>query len=250
VVLACVAFAVLYGTPEAFDRAPRTFSRDGAQILPRVVSPALCDAVRAQTVREERDESAERGDINESGEDRWDIHLPLEGAMRDMLSEVWAKHWPTFVAALGVRAPDDISLVELSCLVTKPGAPAQSWHRDTDEQGASATRLLSVGIALQDITADMGPLEVVAGTHRDPTNGEPDPPVVTKMTCRKGDGILWDSTLFHRGGANSGSADRFVAYFTLSGRSTGLPDGSTYSLKKGLKVRGDAGPHIHGLFRG
>jgi ectoine hydroxylase-related dioxygenase (phytanoyl-CoA dioxygenase family) len=71
-----------------------------------------------------------------------------------------------------VRAPlaafltSDAELAELAALCSEPGAKDQPLHPDTQYAGAGAhCALITAFVALQDVRPDMGPTEVVPGSH-------------------------------------------------------------------------------------
>ena len=47
--------------------------------------------------------------------------------------------------------------VELSCLITEPGAPRQNVHVDTGGWKTCCSPLLTVFVALQEVKKEMGP---------------------------------------------------------------------------------------------
>lgn len=249
VILLALLITTFTETNETFVKN-LSLSDDGAQIIPNQISPSKCARIKAEIDRELKDSRREIGDINDADGKRFDVHLNLKGAVYEIVDEIWKTHWKLIMKTLEVERTNDITLVELSALVTRAGATnPQEWHRDVAEE-LDATRLLSIGVALQNITEDMGPLEIVAKSHRDILDSDIDEPDATKMVCKQGDLVFWDSTIYHRGGGNTSSRDRYVFYLTLAGKSRNLPDGSTYSLKRKLKYRGDSGPKLHDLFRG
>ena len=97
----------------------------------------------------------------------------------------------------------DAELVECSVICSEPGAPAQDWHRDSVVGSPAEARLVSMGIALEEVDEQMGPLEALPTTHCLVEEAEkPEELPVLKAACERGGAILWDSRLFHRGGDN------------------------------------------------
>lgn len=70
-------------------------------------------------------------------------------------------------AVLGELLSEQCMCVELAALVAEPGAEAQPWHPDTQipTGGGGGTPLYTAFIALQDVGAEMGPTELLLGTH-------------------------------------------------------------------------------------
>lgn len=167
------------------------------------------------------------GDINQSSNKRFDVALTLTPSIQRIIRHIYARHRDVWTTCLQTDNP---RLVELSALITFPGARAQDWHRDVS---GTYTRLLSIGVAMQDITSDMAPLEVVKGTHThdDDVDDEDEIEHSKKMTCTKDTIVVWDGGVHHRGSANTSDIPRIMLYFTLA-RDGRLPSGSTYTIKQ------------------
>ena len=121
---------------------------------------------------------------------------------------------------------------------------------------------MSIGVALQDIDNKMGPLHVYKNSVKIYKNTNKlerkygknfNPPDVNdnemglypqlisdickklnykKKHCvsKKGDIIIWLSSIVHRGSSNTSTKTRSVFYFSLLGTNGTRPDGATYSL--------------------
>lgn len=76
------------------------------------------------------------------------------------------------ITALSFRMfGDEYKVVELGCDVPLPGAINQPWHRDFPmPQATREGRLTSIAINASsvDVTPDMGPFQIVPGTHFEP----------------------------------------------------------------------------------
>lgn len=169
---------------------------------------------------------------------RKNLRVPLVNETKDIIKKVYTdknleKIWKHFT-------PNTV-LAELSIFLSYPGAISQPWHRDVKlEKGYG--NMLTVGIALEDITEDMGPLELypkstkVKDTYLEKNifndNFLEDINYKKqKMICPKGSLILWDSKLIHRGGKNSSSMIRPLFYFSFLEGNKDKPRDATYSLK-------------------
>ena len=141
------------------------------------------------------------------------------------------------------------------------GRPStQIWHTDTHHNNKPNANLVTFGIALDDISYEMGPLEVYLKSNSiyeinngllyskydirlKELDGEIDDGIkyqtdeslcealkFKKVSCisNKGDLIIWSSKVYHRGGKNT-FKKRPIFYFTLMGKGTS-PNGATYSL--------------------
>ena len=89
--------------------------------------------------------------------------LPLTKDVREAMREAMKTLAPTLQHELGPNA----ELWELAYIVANPGAPAQTFHRDAGEPDQPRPGLISVFIALQDVTCEMGPTAIIPRTHSD-----------------------------------------------------------------------------------
>lgn len=147
-------------------------------------------------------------------------------------------------------------IVECSLLTSYPGAETQIYHSDSSYEKHEA-ELVSIGIALDDISEDMGPLVVIPSTNT-PYFYENDlfineileltSEIVTlynfiiqiyfmffgimpiKCVCSKGSLVFWSSKVIHRGSENISNKKRSVLYFSLLEPNKKTPYGPTYSL--------------------
>ena len=163
------------------------------------------------------------GEINNSSNKRFEVAVPLVSSVKTIVSTVWTTYKHVWTTHIGCEDP---RLVECSAMITFPGSADQEWHRD-NQYDPTRSRLLSIGIALQDITETMGPLEVVKNTHK--TTADVQSADGHKMTCCKIDIVAWDSSVHHRGTGNASNVPRVVLLFTVASDGP-LPDGSTYTL--------------------
>ena len=150
-------------------------------------------------------------------------------SLRDRLDDVLAR-------ALGTLA---VRYVECGYLTSEPGAQAQALHADTApaKMRACEAATLKVQLALVQVTGDMGPLEVVPGSHlrhsssegNNSVAAEADEPVLAlPILVRPGDVTIYWSSLKHRGGANADAAGSVRPTFHMAaigegGAPTGMP---------------------------
>lgn len=176
-------------------------------------------------------------------ENRKHIMLPLNRITKNCIYQVYHKLnfiWKNLV-------PDTI-LAECASFISHPGAKKQSWHADVD-QNPNFSNIFSIGIALTDITEDMGPLELYPESHnldvkkfnkmnidtnKKYYNNFPslDDVKPKKIIISKGSLVIWNGRIIHRASENKSKLDRVVFYFTFIGNDKNKPVGSTYSLKK------------------
>ena len=143
------------------------------------------------------------------------------------------------------------NLLEVSSFTTYPGSLSQRFHIDgmMDHKDDAFT----FGIALDDITEDMGPLEYYIGSHKiasinlldsiaDKYNISDDSDDIhgkvcealnfkkKKCVCKKGSLIIWSWKVVHRGTRNKNKL-RPVFYFSIKNNNC-FADGIKYYLKK------------------
>ena len=113
------------------------------------------------------------------------------------------------------------------CVIAEPGAADQQPHMDgghlyqsthSYEQAQNPCHCLNVFVPLVDVTDENGPTEFWPGSHvlsqaRAAYNGQM--PSV-RLAGNKGDAIIFDYRVVHRGAGNSADARRPVLYLTSS----------------------------------
>ena len=159
---------------------------------------------------------------------RQDLLLYPGGYVSQALRESWDMIEPILNETVG----NNPEVVELSAMVSFPGAAQQAPHPDV-RQAQGQAPMYSIFMPLTDQTYEMGPLLAWPGTHF----GEPpELPMqdVVPMLAPAGSLIIMDSRLYHCGGANHSEVPRPVFYFTLRGDGP-APVGSTLSLLPDLE---------------
>lgn len=225
-------------------------------ILTEFVDDSLNDAECevAEAADEDSDLAAEK-EIQHFGSvrcrvNRRDFKLPMSPLVQEAVECLVQASWEV----LEQRVSAEGRLVELSCLVSDPCAKRQSLHPDTPCDERSCAPLITCFVALQPITAEMGPTILCPGTHTPAAHSSfysetPEQQGSDELveryggllaTCDMGTAVLMDSRLLHCGGANSalchGGARRRLLYATwqLPGNT---PGGSTYTIRSELKGR-------------
>mmetsp|Transcript_41072 Transcript_41072/g.76399 ORF Transcript_41072/g.76399 Transcript_41072/m.76399 type:complete len:432 (+) Transcript_41072:72-1367(+) len=179
---------------------------------------------------------------------RWDLKLPLVEPVKLAICETVQALSPLLFGTVESEG----ALVELSCLITDPGAPRQNVHVDTGGWKTACAPLLTVFVALQETTPEMGPTLLFPGTHDDPflqqwlsilPGADRSPEQFgggLSAHCAAGSAILMNSRLLHCGGTNlpekqGGSRRRFF-YLTWQ-KPHNTNHGSTYTLMEELVGR-------------
>jgi hypothetical protein len=141
---------------------------------------------------------------------------PLQMALTDIMLPLFqASSW------------EDLSLCQLSLVVSTPGATAQAWHADgghVDLHTHQPCHVLNVFVPLQTVSMDMGPTAFRPGTHvhtRDLAR------LMLVAHCQKtlrplvaptlelGDVLVFDYRVLHRGLANRQSVQHRI-YLVLT----------------------------------
>ena len=93
---------------------------------------------------------------------RYDLKLDAtEPVVRDALRALCTSIGPILEQSLTSEA----CVVELSSLISDPGATCQQWHPDSLLPSLVGAPLITCFVALQDIAPDMGPTELLPHTH-------------------------------------------------------------------------------------
>lgn len=262
ILLMVLLFKPMYGLNDVIDRFSGTnnskLMKNGYLIIPNIVSHKDCDKILKIIANTEK-KKAKYGNIH-SNVNRKDMMLSTD-KMKPYIKKIYNKTkyiWDEIT-------PDPI-LCECSSLISYPGAYPQIWHTDTTYRKDDGN-LVSIGVSLKDVTEDMGPLnvyeksvelykkdlgklmrknnldiplspdsidEVQHGLYNQVLSELCDHLGYKEKKCvtKKGDIVIWLSSVVHRGGINISDTDRPVFYFSLLSNKGTPPRGATYSLLK------------------
>jgi len=179
-------------------------TEQGFAVLPEVFSPAEVERLRAATeevfVREEGNLAGHGAQV------RFSVNLTNKhAAFRDLLQH------PVIVEAMTSLLGDDFILGSMHTRSTYPGAPKQRLHRDwlLDRRIPFPTHINSMWM-LDDFTEENGATHVVPGSHLWGGSVEQGKtyPGELQATGKAGTVVVFDSRLFHGGGANRSTAAR------------------------------------------
>lgn len=125
---------------------------------------------------------------------------------------------PALVETALALQGEDVQLLAIDLLLTRPGQGGVGWHRDVTFV-CNKTLSINTGIYLADMTPEMGPLRVVPGSHRreegpNPPNADP-MPGEARVPVPAGSAVFFDAALWHTGDRNRSAVDRLglFAYF-------------------------------------
>ena len=224
--------------------------RDGYLIIPNMLSSNECDDI-LNTIKSVEKGNPKFGNIH-ANKNRKDMMLPVY-KVKSHIKKIYEKYKDLW----NKITPNPI-LCECSSLISYPNAKHQIWHTDTSYKSGDAT-LVSIGIALQDIDENMGPLHVFKGSTEiydksknddsssssssSSSSGKQSVENICKQLnyeevhclAKKGDLVIWLSSVVHRGSKNTSNKSRSVFYFSLLSSKGNRPNGSTYSLIKNYK---------------
>jgi len=172
--------------------------------------------------------AASEAAIATGDETRWDLRLALTEPVRAALHELL--RGPVGVALAGL-AGGDAALVELAAVVSAPGAAPQVLHPDA-EWSASGL-VFTAFVALQDVSASMGPTLFLRETHTHEAHvahaaGVEGPEGINReflaaadvraALLRCGEAVVYDRRLLHAGGRNTSAdgEDRVLFYVTFA----------------------------------
>lgn len=150
---------------------------------------------------------------------RWDMRLPFAPVVIDALREALGSSGSALGSAFAALAGGlDAELWELGVVVSEPGAAHQPLHLDAPE-----LCLFTSFVALQGVTAEMGPTVFLPGTHSAVAHRRygTDPVAFLGETRRvfallgAGDAVLYDSRVLHAGGENRSDQTRMLMYITF-----------------------------------
>lgn len=175
----------------------------------RIISKKMCHTLNYY-INNEFDNNR----LNSSGEltygkKRYDMIVPNEGLVSEILKECCLK--------LNVEVN---KVIETAVMISEPGSQSQAFHPDYSDK-----ELQTCFIALQDVTEDMGPTQLIPNTNdmdtlerfeREDRMGFPldQPNVLGILNC--GDALIYHVRTIHRGTANESTKRRNLFYFTYS----------------------------------
>jgi hypothetical protein len=237
-------------------------NKNGAIVIPNILSPSDCHKILKIIATEKKNSNLFTHNIR-SNKNREYIMLPLEKTL-PFVKKIYLK-LKHFCDTL---LPDS-KLLETSSFTTFKGAVQQRFHNDGDIPDPN-DNAFTFGIALDDFTENMGPLEYYAKSHKktedtllsiakkynlphdpytsdDEANDDPSDgykynifeeackkinlPKI-KCTCKKGALTIWSWKVFHRGGENT-NKKRPMFYFSLKNNKLSWNDDDVkHTLKK------------------
>lgn len=191
------------------DEELENFQRDGYVILDRALDRAQLAAIVAALAPYEAVKPMGRNAFE--GEHSQRIYS-LAGKGDVFLA--LAEH-PRVVALLDRLLMPNYLLSTLQSIRLHPGERAQAWHTDDAFYFVPRPHALPLAVsviwAIEDFTEDNGATEIIPGSHRWgmdlPDTRDHD---VTVAVMPAGSAIVFDASLWHRGGANQTAATRLA----------------------------------------
>jgi hypothetical protein len=158
---------------------------------------------------------------------RYEISL-LYSTAPDCLESLKQILSPIVSALLEATDWNELSICNLSLVVSTPGSLEQSWHADgghVNLQKHLPCHVMNIFVPLHDIVFAMGPTEIRPGTHFHTRNLAP---MMLAAACRKtlqrpvapilatGDVLIFDYRVLHRGLANKTMQNRSFLVVTVA----------------------------------
>jgi hypothetical protein len=206
-------------TPPALDLAAvaATVERDGIAGLPGAFDPDWVARLRADFDRADAAARARPGGTVGRGPNRYyfAVHPQTLSGFVDLVTH------PYVTGLCATMLGPDWQIVEVGFDVPLPGAQNQPWHRDFPTPPGE-TRLSSLAFNVTTVTVrpEMGPLEIVPGSHRERGDTFADgmfPPAGVDYASRAvpklprvGDASVRTGLAIHRGTANRSAVSRPV----------------------------------------
>eukprot|EP00438_Fugacium_kawagutii_P005463 Skav215032 [mRNA] locus=scaffold966:631736:635100:- [translate_table: standard] len=133
----------------------------GCALVQDVLSPEKCQRLKDRWDFVDRELLRIQNSLEELADpdERKNLEREWLGSVRDR-QQRWDLKLPADQPCVEEALVEVASLVELSCLITDPGAPRQNVHVDTGGWKTCCAPLLTTFVALQDVTEDMGPTTV------------------------------------------------------------------------------------------
>jgi len=143
--------------------------------------------------------------------------------------EIFEQHMiqPTLIAMVEGLLGRDVQLGSTQGVIIGPGETPQALHPDRphpplallgDASHAPICTSLGVMLALTDFTKENGATRVVPGSHRVGTLDQSEAAHAESVEIKRGDLLIWDSNLWHGGGANQTDTRRVgLLSFWLAG---------------------------------
>lgn len=195
---------------EQLDEWLASFERDGYVVLPEIIAKPQVIALTEALLRVEAEHSFGYAKTSFEGLKTVRINNLL------VHDEVfWTVPLQPDVLALSERLLDrELLLSSLCSLTLGPGQETQPLHEDTQQIPLPRPRApLAVNAiwALSDFTEENGATHIVPGSHKQPSAPPYGADIDTvQATMKAGSIMLFDSALWHKGGANTTSMRRYA----------------------------------------
>ena len=213
------------------------FKKNGYLLINEAVSDKDCNDILLVINKEL---GSLEGEFTWNEKNRKNLRVPLDIEIKNIIVKILndqhlQKIWENFT-------PNAV-LAESSVFLSYPNCQNQPWHRDIKLEEGFAN-MVTVGIALDDITENMGPLELYPKSMTIPDKDlkelkdkyennylETKNYKKRKMTCKKGSIIVWNAKIIHRGSHNFSNTIRPLFYISFLEGDKPKPLDATYSLK-------------------
>lgn len=216
-------------TEETFTAVSRAFRLRGVVILRGVFTEEVVDGFQAEFDNQFGHLDLERlrelakapppNPFLKVGKSRFDALPEIKGALADpaLIAN------PIFLPLIRQTFGEFLRMSGFTIVISCPGAEEQNVHRDHPQLFAESTLgtvlpayAVNVSIPLIDVDLETGPTGVWLGSHLWPDSRQPQfsptPEAMTRVPFQRGDCILLDYRLYHKGLANSSERTRPLLY--------------------------------------
>lgn len=197
-------------TSEQMDEWLASFEREGFVVLPEIIPRSRVLALTEALLRVEAEHGFGYAKTSFEGLKTVRINNLL---VHDEL--FWTVPLQPEVLGLAERLLDrELLLSSLCSLTLGPGQEAQPLHEDTQQIPLPRPRgplAINAIWALSNFTSDNGATHIVPGSHKQPSSPPYGAEIETaQATMEAGSVMLFDSALWHKGGANTTSMRRYA----------------------------------------
>jgi ectoine hydroxylase-related dioxygenase (phytanoyl-CoA dioxygenase family) len=124
---------------------------------------------------------------------------------------------PKLIAAIKAILTPHPQLLQFDGIARQPGNDDQSWHVDFHFV-CDRPLMVNVGVYLDALTAEKGPIWVVPGSHRQtekpPRGHTGELPNAIPLNVNAGDAVIFDCAVWHKGGGNRSDSVRRAIFPT------------------------------------
>lgn len=195
------------------------FKKNGYVIVKNVLTKEECDKLWKEILEKWKENKLEAKrpniEIKKKGL-RKDLLMDFQDYNREIFKKITKRFRNFLEKHFGTK---NVGINEYSCIISFPNTEYQDFHRDGYEN--KYKDLIVFGVLLSDVIDEMGPTEIIKGSHKESNNVQKvilDPSNkknIVKTSGKKGDMVIWEGHVVHRGGENKSNHIRPILIFTF-----------------------------------